>query len=129
METVLIVIGVLIVASYFLFRLMQSKPSHRALERGRDRRIIFFAVSNLGLWLIFPAAFFLLKKNFTFQMNFNLILGLVIGLLIGVRSIFFWMTESDSAKSRPEEAIGSVGIGCFGLVFHLAVGAVLAILL
>ena len=129
METVLIVIGVLIVASYFLFRLMQSKPSHRASERGGDRRILFFVISSLGLWLIFPSTFFLLKKIFAFQMNFNLILGLVIGLLIGVRSLLFWMSESDSTKSRPEEAIGSVGIGCFGLVFHLAVGAVLAMLL
>ena len=62
-------------------------------------------------------------------MNFNLIIGLAIGLLIGVRSLLFWIIESDSARSRPEEAIGSVGIGVFALFFHLAVGAGLALLL
>ena len=129
METILIVTGILAVASYFLFRLIQSRPFYHASVKSEDRRILFFVISSLGLWLIFPSTFFLLKKIFAFQMNFNLILGLVIGLLIGLRSLLFWMSESDSTKSRPEEAIGSVGIGCFGLVFHLAVGAVLAILL
>ena len=129
MELILFIIGIVSVIAYYLFRNANLKHSYIILNSAEDQKIIVFIISNLGLWFLFTAVFFLLKNRIVTHFSFNLIIGPVIGFIIGLRSLFFWISESNSVRSRPEEAIGSVGIGCFGLLFHIVIGLILVIVL
>ncbi len=57
-----------------------------------------------------------------------ILVGVAVGFLPGLVSFAFWAFDSNRQvhRTRPDEAIGGMAIGCFGLGFSIALGAFLS---
>ncbi len=128
-ELIIFSAGLLLIISEIVFRQLIKMESRLIREADENRVLIFFILGNIGLWLFFLSAGFMVFESLRFSPKWFILIGFLPGILSAVRSFIFWALSDEKYEKKPAmvEPAGGMGIGCLTLIVLPLLGAIIGL--